>query len=90
MAVIVRFQNTPNPNAGKFTVDRTVVEGKSSRSFYNAAQASGDALGEALFAIDGVSSLFMVEDFITVTKTPAVEWDTLTPMVIETITGTMS
>jgi len=39
MPVNVRFQPTPNPNAGKFTVDRAVVEGTASKSFYGAAQA---------------------------------------------------
>ncbi len=81
----VRFQHTPNPNAGKFTVDRVVVEGKASKSYYNAGQAASDPLGAALFGLDGVASLFMVEDFVTVTKRPDVEWDVLTPVVIETI-----
>jgi hypothetical protein len=84
-AVNVRFQNTPNPNAGKFTLDRPVVHGKSSISYYNAAQAASDPLGAALFEIDGVGSLFMVDDFVTVTKSPDVQWDALTPKVIETI-----
>jgi hypothetical protein len=85
MAVNVRFQQTPNPNAGKFTVNQIVVEGKSSRSYYNAGQATSDPLGAALFALDGVVSLFMVEDFITVTKSPEMAWETLTPAVITTI-----
>ena len=84
-AVNVRFQNTPNPNAGKFTLDRPLIPGKSSVSYYNAAQAAADPLGAALFEIDGVGSLFMVDDFVTVTKAPDVAWDTLTPRVIETI-----
>jgi hypothetical protein len=84
----VRFQPTPNPNAGKFTLDRRVVEGKSSRSYYNAGQAAADPMGAALFELDGVASIFMVDDFVTVTKTPAVEWDALTPRVIETIQRT--
>ncbi len=73
----VRFQATPNPNAGKFIVDRPVVEGHASRSFYSAAQAESDPLASALFAIEGVQSLFMVEDFITVTKTPGADWGRL-------------
>jgi hypothetical protein len=81
----VRFQNTPNPNAGKFTVSRRVVEGNASRSYYNATQAASDPLGAALFELRGVQSLFMVEDFVTVTKTPDVEWDALMGDVIRTI-----
>ena len=77
----IRFQHTPNPNAGKFTADRRVVEGRDSRSFYNAAQAAGDPLAAKLFEIEGVASLFMVEDFVTVTKDANAAWETLTPRV---------
>jgi len=81
----VRFQETPNPNAGKFTADRAVVEGRASRSYYSASQAAGDPLAEALFQIAGVASLFMVEDFVTVTKQPAAQWEQLAPRVVDTM-----
>jgi hypothetical protein len=83
--VSVRFQQTPNPNAGKFTVDRKVVDGRASKSFYSAQQASDEPVAAALFALDGVASLFMVDDFITVTKTQDASWTELTPAVIATI-----
>jgi hypothetical protein len=89
MPVNVRFQPTPNPNAGKFTVDRAVVEGTASKSFYGAAQAQGDPLASALFALNGVSSVFMVDDFITVTKTPDVDWSGLVPAVTAAIEQSM-
>lgn len=76
----VRFQPTPNPNAGKFILSRKVVEG-ASRSFYNPEDAADDALGSALFELEGVASLFMVEDFVTVTKSADAEWDRLIPEV---------
>lgn len=77
----VRFQATPNPNAGKFIVGRKVVEGTSSQSFYNADDAASDPLATALFELEGVASLFMVDDFITVTKDAAADWNTLIPKV---------
>jgi len=79
--VMVRFQPTPNPNAGKFVTDREVVPGGASRSYHDPAQARGDALGEALMALDGVASVFMVEDFVTVTKRPEADWQELIPRV---------
>jgi hypothetical protein len=81
----VRFQPTPNPNAGKFVCGRTIVEGKSSRSFYDAAQAAADPIAAALFELDGVASIFMVEDFVTVTKQPSADWGELIPRVMETL-----
>lgn len=90
MPVQVRFQPTPNPNAGKFTVDRKVVEGTASKSFYGAAQAAEDPVASALFAIDGVASVFMVDDFVTVTKTPDADWNALVPAVTAAIEQSMS
>jgi hypothetical protein len=86
----VRFQPTPNPNAGKFTLNRTVVDGTSSKSYYNPEDAAGDALGAALFELEGVISLFMVDDFITVTKAADASWEKLVPevqVVIERVLG---
>ena len=77
----VRFQATPNPNAGKFIVNRKVVDGSSSKSFYNADDAADHPLAAALFEVEGVASLFMVDDFITVTKAPDAEWARLIPEV---------
>jgi hypothetical protein len=77
----VRFQPTPNPNAGKFTLNRKVIEGKASRSFYNAEDAADHPVASALFELEGVASLFMVDDFITVTKSPETTWDALIPKV---------
>lgn len=86
----VRFQATPNPNAGKFTVGRTLVEGRSSRSFHNAEQAAADPVAAALFELDGVASIFMVEDFVTVTKQPAADWSDLVPQVTDTLERVLS
>jgi hypothetical protein len=78
---IIRFQPTPNPNAGKFITDRKIVEGTASKSFYNADDAADYPLAAALFEVEGVASLFMVDDFVTVTKTPEADWNTLIPKV---------
>lgn len=83
--VDVRFQATPNPNAGKFVTNREVVPGGASRSFFSVEEARGHALAEALMELEGVASLFMVEDFITVTKEPTADWGVLIPQVEKTI-----
>lgn len=89
MAADIRFQTTPNPNAGKFSAGRPLVEGKASRSYYSAPQAAGDPLAELLFQLDGVASLFMVEDFVTVTKKPDADWRLLAPQVIDIMQRTL-
>lgn len=85
MASTVRFQPTPNPNAGKFVVDRPVVEDDRPRSYDSAAEAAGDAVAQALFGLGPVTNVFMVEDFITVTKVPDADWESLIPRVEEAI-----
>ena len=67
-------QSTPNPNAAKFILDKPVSENPT--SFFNAAQAQNHPLASKLFAIEGVSSLLLLGSFITVNKTPDVEWKT--------------
>lgn len=85
----VRFQPTPNPNAGKFVVSRPVVDGKASKSFYSAEQAAAEPVAAALFGVAGVQSLFMADDFITVTKAPDVDWQQLVPEVYAVIEKNM-
>jgi hypothetical protein len=69
----VDIQGTPNPNAAKFLLDKPAI-GEPSRSYFDAESARGDRLAERLFEIDGVRALFMVEDFITVTKEEDAIW----------------
>lgn len=85
----VRFQPTPNPNAGKFVVSRPVVDGNASKSFYSAAQAASDPVAAALFNVAGVQSLFMADDFITVMKEPSADWQQLVPEVCTAIEKSM-
>lgn len=81
----IAFHPTPNPNAGKFVVDRQVAPVGTSRSYYDRDEARGDPVARALMALEGVRSLFMVDDFITVTKTHSARWEALVPQVEATL-----
>lgn len=69
MAVTV--SPTPNPNAMKFMVGQPVGGPGTVRS---GSDASEEYLTE-LIAIDGVASIFFTADFLTITRSPTVEWD---------------
>ena len=69
---VVEVQPTPNPNALKFLLDRPVSE--QPFSFFNAPAAADHPLATRLFAIEGVSSLLLLGDFITVNKSPDAGW----------------
>jgi NFU1 iron-sulfur cluster scaffold homolog, mitochondrial len=81
----VEFQPTPNPNAGKFVVSQQVAPIGTSRSYYDAHEAREDPVARAVMGLGGIRSIFMVDDFITVTKTPAARWEELIPRVEEAI-----
>ena len=73
---VSEVEPTPNPNAAKFVLDRTVSE--QPISFFNAAAAAGHPLATRLFSIEGVESLLLLGDFITVNKSPKAEWKEIT------------
>lgn len=72
----IRVEGTPNPNAAKFTLDRSVPV-EDSTSYFDAESASDDPLARDLFAVEGVQALLMVDNFITVTKDADVAWEDL-------------
>ena len=76
---VQEIQETPNPNARKFLLDRPIVDHPT--SFFNAAAAKGNGLAERLFAIPGVCSLLLLNDFITINKAPEARWQAITPVV---------
>ena len=64
---------SPNPNALRFQLDTTLSD---TLSFNSADEASGNPFAEAVFAADGVASIFGVNDFVTVTRSgPDVGWE---------------
>jgi NFU1 iron-sulfur cluster scaffold homolog, mitochondrial len=73
---VSEVEPTPNPNAAKFVLDRAVSD--QPISFFNAAAAEGHALAKKLFAIEGVASLLLLGDFITVNKSPQAQWKDVT------------
>lgn len=85
----VEYQPTPNPNAGKFVTNRPVVPDGGSRSYFDPAEARDDPVARALMGLPGVRSIFMVDDFITVTKAPTTAWDDLIPAVRKAIRDTL-
>ena len=76
---VLEVQPTPNPNALKFLLDRPISEQPT--SFLNAGAADGHPIATRLFAIDGVSSLLLLGDFVTVNKSPAAKWGDIRPQV---------
>ncbi len=69
---VTSIQDTPNPNARKFLLDRPISA--QPLSFFSPDSAQNHPLASSLFQIPGVSSLLLLGDFITVNKSPQAKW----------------
>jgi Fe-S cluster biogenesis protein NfuA len=82
--MFIETEDTPNPATLKLLPGREVM-GLATADFASAASAARSPLAAALFELEGVARVFLGGDFITVTKTDAVGWDTLKPRVLGAI-----
>jgi hypothetical protein len=78
---VKEIQPTPNPNAAKFILDGPISVGPV--SFLTRDQGKDDPLASQLFAINGVTSVLLLGDFITINKRPDAKWDPITSKVRE-------
>ncbi|MFD1037691.1 NifU N-terminal domain-containing protein [Virgibacillus byunsanensis] len=80
----IRAEATPNPNALKFTTDSVIFEGTNSVSVMP-GDTSEHAILNDLMQVEGVDNVFGYQNFITVNKQFDVEWDELSPKVLEVL-----
>jgi NFU1 iron-sulfur cluster scaffold homolog, mitochondrial len=72
---VIRLDPTPNPNAVKFTVG-TPVGGPAT---FVAGQPTDNAMASAILQLEGVTSIFMTADFVTISKSPEGDWGGIVP-----------
>ncbi len=82
--MFIQTEETPNPGTLKFIPGQTVMT-EGTKDFPSNKEASSSPLAESLFKVDGVTRLYYGDDFITVTKSEASNWQTLKPHIIEVI-----
>jgi Fe-S cluster biogenesis protein NfuA len=83
--MFIQTEPTPNPASMKFLPGRAVMEGGVA-DFTDADKAEdASPLARRLFAVDGVSGVYLGRDFITVTKDDALDWHALKPQVLGAI-----
>jgi len=78
-------ERTPNPNSIKWVLGRPVVEGGRSAHFDAPPEPEVSPLAAKLFAVDGVTVVFLAMNFITVTKREDVEWSDIAESIVGTI-----
>jgi len=89
MPKIAEIEYTPNPNAVKFVLKEAVAVGFP-KSFPNAETAEHDDLAKALFAVGHVTSVFMQDKFLTVSKTEDKGWPEMLPLLAAPIRAAAS
>ena len=82
--MLVETVETPNPNSLKFIPNMTVSEIGPVEVFKNKEDKT-IPLANNILAIEGVTSIFFGDDFISVNKKEPVKWDDLKPGIISEI-----
>ena len=72
--VKIHTEGTPNPNALKFVVDCVLLPG-STANFPNKESSKDSPLAMKLFEINSIKEVFIGKDFITVSKSPEIVWE---------------
>ncbi len=79
--MFIQTEATPNPATMKFLPGFTVMA-EGSVNFPQADAASNSPLAKRLFALEGVSGVFLGSDFVTVTKEGSEDWETIKPIIL--------
>jgi Fe-S cluster biogenesis protein NfuA len=79
--MFIQTESTPNPATLKFLPGETVL-GRGTADFPDESSAAKSPLARRIFAVEGVSGVFLGSDFVTVTKDAGVEWDHIKPAVL--------
>jgi len=86
---VVRTKETPNPNALQFVINAVLLD-NGNISFASKKEAENDKMATALFERSGVMSVFVMDNFVTVTKDEKTSWVPLKDRVWKTIEETVS
>jgi Fe-S cluster biogenesis protein NfuA len=82
--MFIETEGTPNPATLKFLPGRDVM-GERTVDFASPEAAERSPLAGAIFALPGVTRVFLGGDFVTVTKDESQAWQALKPQVLGAI-----
>jgi len=82
--MFIQTEETPNPATLKFIPGKIVMP-EGTADFRSSESAGRSPLAQALFAVGGVSGVFLGSDFVSVSKTDDADWFALRPAVLAAI-----
>jgi hypothetical protein len=80
----IMVESTPNPNSVKFVLNRTVVE-QGSESYDGSQGGDKSPLAQKMFKVPGVKDLFLMKNFVSLSRHPNKTWSEIVPKVEEVL-----
>ena len=80
---------TPNPNTLKFLLDRQLFT-SGTFNFDSKETSKGSSLPYALFEIKGIEGVMVGPNFVSVTKSPSLDWADVAEPIITTLKGVIA
>ena len=74
-SVNIYVEANPNPNSLKFVADRMLLSNNEVKDYPNAKSAIESPIAMALFEFKYIERVFIMSNFITITKNNLVDWD---------------
>ena len=82
--MFIQTEETPNPSTLKFIPGKVLLEG-GTQEFKSKKDAKSNNLANMLFEDENVDGVFIGKDFITITKSDQVNWESLKPSILSKI-----
>ncbi|QDL93492.1 NifU family protein [Paroceanicella profunda] len=82
--MFIQTESTPNPATLKFLPGETVMQAGTA-DFPSSDAAATSPLARRIFDVEGVSGVFLGQDFVTVTKSDLVDWAHIKPAILGAI-----
>jgi Fe-S cluster biogenesis protein NfuA len=79
--MFIQTESTPNPATLKFLPGQSVLD-TGTADFPTADAAARSPLARRIFSVDGVTGVFLGNDFVTVTKAEGIDWDHVKPAIL--------
>jgi NFU1 iron-sulfur cluster scaffold homolog, mitochondrial len=73
--VNIYTESNPNPNSMKFVINYMLVPDNTTFDFPDSESAAQSPLAQALFEFEYVKRVFLMNNFITITKDESVSWE---------------
>ncbi len=72
---VIYLEGTPNPSSMKFVANKLLLVSGATAEYTSVSDTAGSPLAKELFRFPFVNRVFISSNYVTITKTDAVEWE---------------